>query len=212
MKPLILFDFDGTLANSLPIVLSAFKSSFIDMNLEYPGDEIMKKEIGKHLQDIFGKFLPEEKIEEGIAIYRSHYIPMQRSGKIEMFDATVPALEILKEKKIRTGIVTTKLRSFTQELIEQVHIDHFFEFVVGAEDVKKCKPDPEPLFLAVEKAKVSVDDAVYVGDSLHDAEAAKAAGMEFFGVETGGATKKELEEFGEVFTDVLEFAQKKIRG
>ncbi len=59
---------------------------------------------------------------------------------------------------------------------------HFFEFIIGIEDVKNVKPDPEPVLLAIEKLGVGKEDVMMIGDNYHDIEAGKNAGVKTAGV------------------------------
>lgn len=202
MNKILLFDFDGTLADSIEIVTISFKDTFQEMKEEYPGDTAIQAEIGKHLQDIFAKFVPDHRIEEAVQCYRKYYLFRQERGEVHSLPGVISVIRDLKEKGYRMGIVTTKLRKYTQPLVDQFGLLDCFEIIVGAEDVKKCKPNPEPLFTAVKKMNVSVDECVYIGDAVHDGEAAKAAGMEFIAVLTGAGKKEELEKFGEIFENL----------
>jgi pyrophosphatase PpaX len=73
----------------------------------------------------------------------------------------------------------------------QIPIEHLFETVVGGDETKKHKPDPEPLLLALERLGAAPDDAVYVGDAPFDVKAAKAAGLYSVGVSWGGIHGRE---------------------
>jgi len=97
------------------------------------------------------------------------------------------------------GIVTTKLRTVSEELLLQLKAEHYFEVVVGSEDVQNCKPHPEPLLLAAKKLEVNPRSCIYIGDSLHDALSARSAETEFIGVLTGTGKEEELKPFGNVF-------------
>ena len=116
-----------------------------------------------------------------------------------MFPDMVEVLTSLSSAGRIMGVVTTKMRSVSEELLAQTGIDSYFQVVVGSEDVQKWKPNPEPLFLAAKKLSVSPIDCIYIGDSVHDAKAAKSAGMEFIGVLTGTGKREELEKFGKVY-------------
>ena len=204
MNTHILFDLDGTLLNSIPTVLDSFRASFAELKKEYPGNEIIQKGIGSHLDEIFSPYFSPEEIPVAIEVYRKKYL--EREHLISLFPEVLPALSELSQS-FKLGVVTTKLRSFSEDILERLDILDFFEVIVGSEDVERCKPHPDPLLLAAKKFSISPEHAVYIGDSLHDARSAHSAKMPFFGVETGTATKTELQEYGTVFAHVGYFAQ-----
>lgn len=205
----LLFDLDGTLVDSIPIILTSFEETFIEMQIPCPPKEEIKKGIGSHLKDIFRHFVPENRIQESIDIYRKYYLKKQYSGEVLLFPGVKETLATLA-KKYPLGIVTTKLASVSQDLLKDLEVFDLFQTVVGAEDVSKCKPNPEPLFLACSRMNIIPSDAIYVGDSIHDAQAAQNANILFFGVTTGTGTKKDLEEYGEVFADLKSLSEKNL--
>lgn len=204
MQKTILFDIDGTLFDSIHVIVETFVDTFDEMQLPFPGEEAVKAGIGKHLEVIFGGFVPGDRVEEAVQVYRRHYIAKQDAGIIQPFPDAKSFLKQLQEKEHQMGVVTTKLGAYTEKLLEHFSLDIFFDTVVGAEHVTHCKPDPEPLLLAAKQLHVSPEDGIYIGDSIHDAEAARAAGMGFIGVLTGTGKRKELEKFGEVYGNLGE--------
>ncbi|QQS59715.1 HAD family hydrolase [Candidatus Peregrinibacteria bacterium] len=204
----ILFDLDGTITDTIPIVLSAFQKTFHLFSLHYPGDDILRPQIGRQIEHIFGDFFSEELIPKVVQIYREQYLSCQKETSPSLFSGVFEGLFSFSKCSLPMGIVTTKLRSFTLPILERFEIDSFFSVVVGAEDVEHCKPHPEPLLFAAKKLNVLPEECLYIGDSLSDAKAAISAGMPFFGVLTGVGEKEELLEYGEVFLDLQECSQK----
>jgi pyrophosphatase PpaX len=92
----------------------------------------------------------------------------------------------LKDEGRRLGIVTAKRRQTVELAFARIPIEHLFETVVGGDETKRHKPDPEPLLLALERLGAAPDEAVYVGDAPFDVKAAKAAGLYSVGVSWGG--------------------------
>ena len=204
MKTVLLFDFDGTLADSIPVVVDSFRDAFRELSAPYPGDDAIRAQIGKHLQDIFSDFLPEKSVEKAVKAYRKHYLARQNRGGIHLFPGVRDAISSLAQKGYQMGVVTTKLAAFTQPLLDNLSLSPYFSCLVGAEDVTHCKPHPEPLLLASKRMNVSPDACAYIGDSVHDAQAATAANMTFMGVLTGAASINQLQQYGRVFADIRE--------
>jgi len=197
----VLFDLDGTLVNSIPVILTSFQETFEEMKIPCPTEEEIKKGIGSHLKDIFRHFVPENRIQESIDIYRKYYLKKQYNGEVPLFSGVQESLKHLSQI-YALGIVTTKLASVSRDLLQDLEILNLFQTVVGAEDVTNCKPDPEPLFLACSRMNISPLETIYVGDSVHDGGAAQNANMTFFGVTTGTGKREDLEQYGKVFQDI----------
>jgi pyrophosphatase PpaX len=83
----------------------------------------------------------------------------------------------LREEGRRLGVVTAKRRSTVDLAFDRVPIGHLFQTVVGGDETKRHKPDPEPLLVAARRLGADPASTAYVGDSPFDVRAAKAAGM-----------------------------------
>jgi pyrophosphatase PpaX len=94
-------------------------------------------------------------------------------------------LDELKDRGHRLGIVTAKRRLTVDLAFARIPIEHLFDTVVGGDETDRHKPDPAPLLLALERLGAHPDEAVYVGDSPFDMQAAKAAGLHAIGVSWG---------------------------
>lgn len=204
-KTHIIFDVDGTLFDSIGVILDCFRKTFRQLHKPYPGDEVIKKLIGSDLRTIFAYFIAPLEIEEVITVYRTIYIARQAEG-IALVPRTPEILKMLQADGKRLATFTMKKRQFAIPLFESVKIAEFFEFTVGAEDVSAGKPDPEGLLKILDFFEIEAQQAVFVGDALHDAHAARAAKMDFLGVLTGGATATEFkkEGFDRVFPTIYE--------
>jgi phosphoglycolate phosphatase len=93
-----------------------------------------------------------------------------------------------------TGIVSNKLRKRISEMMETAGLSSLINVIIGPEDFKRYKPDPEGLLLAMERLNVSKKDTVYIGDNLIDALTAKNAGVDFIAVLTGKTTEQEFQQ------------------
>ena len=75
------------------------------------------------------------------------------------------------------------------------NLSHCFNTIVGGEDVRSHKPDPEGLLAAVSHLKTAVEHCLYVGDSVTDAETARRAGIRFVGVLSGVTLREQFQEY-----------------
>jgi pyrophosphatase PpaX len=119
-----------------------------------------------------------------VRVYRAHNEPLHET--VAAFAGMPEALDELRDRGHRLGIVTAKKRATVEIAFRHVPIEHLFETVVGGDETERHKPDPDPLLLALERLGARPEEAAYVGDSPFDMQAAKAAGLYAIGVAWGG--------------------------
>jgi len=112
-----------------------------------------------------------------------------------VFDFVRPVLSNLRAANLHTGIVITKLNYRINSILSANDMLDLFDVIVGADDVTKTKPDPEGLLLALRKLSVRATSAVYIGDHVIDAEAARNAGVAFIAVLTGKHQRSSFEPY-----------------
>jgi phosphoglycolate phosphatase len=105
------------------------------------------------------------------------------------------AVAALKERGMRLGIVSTKYRRRIEKILDRDGLLSSFDTIIGGDDVTRHKLDPQPIHMALASLGVPVDKAVYVGDSLPDAQAAQAAGVRFVAALSGTTELHEFEEY-----------------
>ncbi len=186
----VLFDLDGTLVNSLPLIKHTYFKVFKDMGINWGNDDVMKW-IGRTLKDIAVHFAGEEQAEQFIENYQRHYY-CEHDKYITLFPGTSAMLDRLKRKGIKIGVVTSKGRPGTMKALEFTGIAKYMDVVVTAQDVIKHKPFPEPVLKALEILGAGRSGAFYIGDSGFDIEAGNAAGVRSLGVTWGICTADEL--------------------
>ena len=188
----ILFDLDGTLIDSTEAILESFEVSFIEFGFDVPSDEVIKSFIGYPLELMYQKLgVKDEKIQPIIQTYKKHYRAISRE-KTTLLPYAKEALKEAKEFAI-LGIVTTKTKKYSLELLEHMDILKYFSIVIGREDVQNPKPHPEPILKALKSLNAKKDSAWMIGDTMMDILSAKDAGIHTCGVMCGYGTVKELE-------------------
>lgn len=204
-KKVVLFDIDGTLLDSIGLLLDCFEKTFKEIGGDFPGKEKLKSLIGCDLHDIFRTFLEDSEVIRAVQVFRSFYVKYQEKG-INLIPRSYEIIKKLNKADKQLGAVTMKLSRFARPLFKDLKIDKYFDIIVGAEDVNFGKPHPEGIFKAMNYFDARLDQVVFIGDSLHDAEAAKAGDVDFLAVLTGGATKKDFEniEVKNIFPSVYE--------
>jgi len=171
----VLFDFDGTLVDTTDLVVKAFQHTL----QPYLGREVKPEEVypyfGMTLRDGLRAFQLEN-LEEAVAVYRK-FSETYFDELVYLCPGVREGLEVLKEKGIKLGIVTSRVSKTTQYAIRLFGLEGFFSAVVTADDVDIYKPHPEPVLKGIELLKLEPDKIVMIGDSPHDILAAKAAGI-----------------------------------
>lgn len=173
MKKYVLLDWDGNLAKTLDIWLSACRAAIEKQGI-YKTDE----EIGSS----FGKFTDHMKqwnvpnIEQ--AIVDADNIAKKELPEVELYPDALLVLEKLKKRGHKLALVTTSPHENILQLIEKHGLTRIFDVLVAADDVENHKPHPEPLELAIQKLDGNKRDAIMVGDSDKDLGAAKNAGID----------------------------------
>ncbi|NTW06128.1 MAG: HAD hydrolase-like protein [Peptococcaceae bacterium] len=186
----VLFDLDGTLVDSLPLIKKTYRTVFKDMGIPWGDDDVMKW-VGKTLRTIAVNFAGIDLAEEFTNRYQSSYFT-EHDKYIRLFPGTERMLEWLKTRNIKTGVVTSKGREGTMKALKHTAIEDYMDIVIAAEDLEKHKPLPDPILKAMEFIKVEASKSYYVGDSIFDIEAGNASGVKSFGVSWGICEAEEL--------------------
>ena len=187
----IFFDLDGTLANTIPLIVASYQHAFREVRGEEIEDARARAWIGRPL---LGALL-EEDPERGHELDRTYreWNLANTSRLIERYDGVPEMLITLTEAGANLHIVTSKRRETARLALAGVGIDHLIDVAGGLEDTTKHKPDPDPLLAAAAKVGVDPTTAVYVGDATVDILAAKAAGMAGVAVTWGAGERAALE-------------------
>ena len=176
----VLFDLDGTLINTNELIIESFLHT---LNYYYPGKyqrEDILPFIGPPLIDTFQRINPE-KAEEMVRRYRE-FNHAQHDLLVKEYDHVHETVRALKEKGLKLGIVTTKIRDTVMMGLKLTKMDSFFDAIITLDDVQHAKPHPEPVLSALKLLGSEPSNALMVGDNLHDIEAGKNAGTLTAGV------------------------------
>lgn len=193
----ICFDFDYTLGDSTDSIVAGFQNGFRKLGWPEPDRETVRGTVGFLLEDAYTMLSGDESTENR-ALFRQYFIEvaMERQRKeTKLFPYAGELLQMLKASGVKAGIVSTK-RGDTIEIIMENHgLRDTLEVVIGSADVKKHKPDPQGLFLAMERLGVSREELLFCGDTVLDAGAAKNAGCDFAAVLNGTTLAEAFEEY-----------------
>jgi len=186
-----LFDLDGTLIDSLPLIKATYQRVFETMEIPWDDGRVMES-IGLPLIRIAEQFAGNQ-----ADCFYKLYLKYQNENHgdyIKLFPGTFDALNKIKSKGYTIGIVTSKRRETAEEAIESTHIEPLISALIAFEDVKAHKPEPEPVLKAMNFLTAAPEKTVYVGDSWYDIMAGKSAGVATVGVTWGMADRLKLQE------------------
>ncbi len=176
----VLFDLDGTLIDTNELIISTYLHTLEKyFPSKYQREDVLPF-LGPTLHDVFGNMNPDQ-IEEMVTDYRAYNIA-NHDELVKEFVGVSETVQTLKELGYKLGIVTTKRLDVTMKGLRLMKLDRFFEVIVAYDHVKKVKPDPEPIFLALEQLASTPAEAIMVGDNFHDILAGKNAGTKTAGV------------------------------
>ncbi|MBX7151600.1 HAD family hydrolase [bacterium] len=182
----ILFDFDYTLADSSEGIIRCVNYALKEVGAKAAEPSAIRKMIGHSLEDTFGQFIEDQAvIQKCKQLFMDHADTGTMVKNTFMLAGVEEILEILHENFYTLGIVSTKRRSTIEDTLQQNQLDDLFDVIIGYEDVKNLKPDPEGIIKAIDRMGGSVGDTLYVGDSVIDVLAARNAGLRMIGVTSG---------------------------
>jgi pyrophosphatase PpaX len=188
----VFFDLDGTLIDTIPLILESFDYTFMHHFGETRPEEETISYIGMPLVNHFRSIYPGKE-EELVKTYREHNDRKHDNG-IAIFLGIYEVIKSLYEKGVVLGVVTSKRRELAVRGLRLFNLYDYFLFVNGSEASKKHKPDGEPLLKALEAANVKdKEDVLYVGDSPLDILCAKDAGVRSAAVAWTYSPRIELE-------------------
>ena len=195
--PVVIFDFDYTLADSSRGVLECINHAFKGMGLPKVAAEDAQKTIGLSLPNILGTLAGRE--HEGRAgefarlfVERANEV---KTDQTSVFEEVPGVNRRLKDEGMAIGIVSTKFRRRIEEILGREDMLEPFDVIVGGEDVSRHKPDPEGLLAAIERLGGSPSGSLYVGDSVTDAETARRAGVPFAAVLNGVTPREAFKDY-----------------
>ena len=175
----VLFDLDGTLIDSKKDIAAAANSARLHFGMPALPLETVVGYIGRGIEHLNRKTLGTEdpqRLADGLEVLKNHYRDHCVDQTV-VYPGTRELLGHLQGRGLKLGLVSNKPHEFTLITLEKLGLAPYFTSVLGADVVARKKPDPEPLLAALKKMEVSPQEAVMIGDSPVDVEAARAAGM-----------------------------------
>lgn len=172
----IIFDVDGTIIDTeLAMLHSLQRTLKEEKNIEKDIEEL-RFTLGIPGKDAL-KMMGLEPVDELHDIWSAAVLDF--SDHVVVFEGMEALLEQLKNKQIKLGIVTSKIKQSMRDEFDRFNLNHYFHDMIDADDTIKHKPEPEPLLQSLKNINEQPTDALYIGDSIYDLQAAHAANMKF---------------------------------
>lgn len=201
MLKAIIFDFDYTLGDSTNGIVLSINYALEELGYAIPDIADIKKTIGLSLTETYFALTSNDNLDEAeqfIKLFKEKADNVMVANT-ELYAGVKNVLQNLKAKGYKIAIVTTKFHYRIEQILNKFDANELIDIIVGAEDVKIEKPNPEGLFLAIENLKVMNEEVLYVGDSLVDAKTAENAKVEFAAVLTGTTTMDDFRSYNSAY-------------
>jgi len=196
---LVIFDWDGTVMDSVTKIVNCIRSSAESLNIVPPSDEAIKNIIGMSLEKAIDVLFPDNVAQHQALISGYKYQYSVDTTPTPVFADVVSVLNALKEQGIVLAVATGKGRGGLERLLDQSQLRHFFS-ATRTSDEAQSKPSPDMLYQLLEELGISAQDAVMIGDTQIDMTMAKAAGMDRIGVTMGVHNAQQLNKLSPVAT------------
>ncbi|MDT9598438.1 phosphoglycolate phosphatase [Sphingosinicella rhizophila] len=184
----VIFDLDGTLADTAFDLAAALNHALTRMGREAVPTPSVQRLIGHGARALLRRGLAatgeanEDLVEQGMPLFLDFYATNICVGT-KIYPDLESALDALRARGLRIGICTNKLESLTMKLVEALGWQDRFDAIVCGDTLPVRKPDPAPLREAI--ARAGGQSGILVGDSITDADTARAAGLPFVAVSFG---------------------------
>lgn len=180
----VLFDFDGTLADSYPAITAGVNYVRDRAGLSPLSVEEVRPHVGHGPEHLLEQTVPGCNPIEAGRMYRTHH-PSVMHQLTSLMPGAREALTALHAASVQVGVCSNKPKRFTLELLESLQLRSLMSVIIGPEDVTHPKPAADMLLLALQQLQRKASEVVYIGDMTIDIRTARAADVRVFIVPTG---------------------------
>ena len=196
---LVIFDFDGTLADTKENIILTFQMTMKELGVEIKSRQECAATIGLTLEDAFKVLYPGMAAEKYILLRDTYRRIFKENRKIlvpGLFPEVMETLEELRRRGYLMSIASSRLSPSLQSFLEDMKIAHLFEYAVGGDNVEHPKPAPDAVLQILRHYNLSAEEAFVVGGMPFDINMATNAGVKSCGVTWGNADAAQLKESG----------------
>ena len=196
----VLFDLDGTLIDTAPDLMNAHNHVMQKFGYETKSTDEIRNLVGKGAASMIGRSLwnqarkelkkiDDEKIKSKMVNEFIDYYGKNIAVESKLLPGVLEFLKWCKKNNISMAVCTNKTEHLAVDLLKQINVYDYFEYVAGYNTFDYCKPDPRHLTNVIEIIQGELKKSIMIGDSETDSESAKAAGLPFILVEDGYTDK-----------------------
>ena len=192
MTPLaLLFDLDGTVIDSIELLLDCMDHAFAD-RARRPTRLQWTATIGTPLRTQLAEWCDTESEIDALVHRYREFQDVHLESMTSLFPGVADTLAWARTAGHATAIVTSKGKIMTARSLKCVDLEHAFDTIVTYEETERHKPKPDPVWLALKRLGISAERAIFVGDSPHDMESGNAAGVRTAAAQWGPFTHEQL--------------------
>lgn len=209
MRRVLIFDFDGTLVDTITDVGICFNEALKECGFPQHPLERFGDFVGGNLETVVSKMLPQEQVtEENVTIVKERYRQLYlQSEKINTkpYPGILELLTELKQNGFKLAINSNKGQQLLDDMVGKMFEPDFFSSVIGYSETRPSKPDPYGVQMICRECECEMDDAVYIGDGKSDVVTAANAGIPCVYVQWGqGKIEEWKEQYEAVVVDNVE--------
>ena len=171
----VLFDLDGTLVNTTPLILESFRHTFKQFGMPVPSDSELVAGFGLPMRTAVTAYMPDEMADEFCDAYRA-YQRTRHDELIEGIEGVGETLSALKQSGIKMAVVTSKKRPAAIRDLGCYDLVEYFDTIIACDDCAENKPLPGPSLMALKRLGLTGAYCLAVGDSPYDLQSAREAG------------------------------------
>ena len=197
----ILFDLDGTLIDTAPDLMNAHNHVMKKFGYETKSTDDIRELVGKGAASLIGRSvwgqakkelgqINDQSVKKEMVKDFIDYYGKNIAVESKLINGVLEFLNWAKNNNISMGVCTNKQEYLAVDLLRQIKIYDYFEYVAGSNTFDYCKPDPRHLTNVIEIMQGDINKSLMIGDSETDAESSKAAGIPFILLENGYTEKK----------------------
>lgn len=203
---LIILDFDGTLADTARVIITTMQATSRELDLPERTDSQYAAMIGLRLVEIPDALYPECTIDAALyaQTYRRLFHVFNTDDAVNLYPNVLDTLDELKKRGFILTIASSRSRASLTDYITKFNLTDTISYVIGADDVKEGKPNPEAVNMTLKEFGIKPENTIVVGDTIFDVQMGKNAGTLTCGVTYGNGSRESLEEADWIIED---FAQ-----
>ncbi len=211
----LILDFDGTLADTQPLIVSSLQRTLRELHLPSRSDAECRSIIGLPLKECFTTLLSvdDATAERCAEVYRRVFDEDNHPGVVTLFPHVLETIRRLHDQGLQLAICSSRGRPTLDAFVRDFQLEAYVAMVVSANDVRHAKPHPEPVQHILQQLQVSPEETLVVGDASYDILMGRAAGCTTCGVTYCNQSAADLRKAGahhliDDFADLLKVVER----